>query len=130
MSVKCSAITHAGQRCNASAKSGQWCYSHDPAQAEQRKRNASKGGKRAGRGRPSVSPELEEIKGQLRTLLAGVLSGRYETGMVSVANQVQNTRLRLIEVERKLEENAELEARIEAIEQQIEAGATKIRRYS
>jgi hypothetical protein len=40
-----------------------------------------------------------------------------ETGPAAVANQLINTRLRAIEVERKLKETQELEERIERLEQ-------------
>jgi ABC-type hemin transport system substrate-binding protein len=48
-----------------------------------------------------------------------------ETGRAAVANQLVNTRLRAVEVERKIRESDELEQRIEelseAFEQQQEA---------
>ena len=45
-----------------------------------------------------------------------MLAGALETGRADVANQLINTRLRAIEVERKIKEADELEARIEALE--------------
>ena len=49
-------------------------------------------------------------------LTKDVLSGEIETGRAAVANQLINTRLRAIEVERKVREAEELEERLESIE--------------
>jgi hypothetical protein len=92
------------------------CYGHRADLADERRRNASKGGKRGGRGRGSS--ELAAIKAQLEDLVTGVLAGEMETGRAAVANQLINTRLRSIELERKVREEGELETRIEALERQ------------
>jgi hypothetical protein len=52
-----------------------------------------------------------------------VLAGDLETGRAAVANQLINTRLRAVELERKIRETEELEARIEALEQLQEGGS-------
>jgi hypothetical protein len=108
------------------------CWWHDPANAEERKRAAARGGKRAGRGRPLA--ELAQIKELLKDLTERVLGQEgtkpIETGKAAVANQLINTRLRAIEQERKLKETEELEERIEALEraqEQEEKGARKWR---
>jgi hypothetical protein len=49
-------------------------------------------------------------------LTKDVLSGEIETRRAAVANQLINTRLRAIEVERRVKEAEELEERLEAIE--------------
>src|SRR5919112_932385 len=92
----------------------EWCWNHHPDYEQARRRRASKGGKRGGRGRPQR--ETEGIKALLEDLTERVLSGELETGRASVANQLVNTRLRAIEQERKIKETEELEARIEALE--------------
>jgi hypothetical protein len=51
-----------------------------------------------------------------------VLAGEIETARAAVANQLINTRLRTIELERKIKETDELEARIGALEQTQEGG--------
>ncbi len=101
------------------------CYGHRPDLAEERKRNASKGGKRGGRGRGSG--EITEIKDLLKDLTARVLAEKDDkdveplpTGSAAVANQLINTRLRTLEQERKNRETEDLEARIEALEQASE----------
>jgi hypothetical protein len=42
-----------------------------------------------------------------------------ETGRAAVANQLLNTRLRAVEIERKVKEADELEARLEALEENM-----------
>ncbi len=95
-----------------------YCFAHDPARAGERRRNAS----RAGRGKPSR--ELVGIKALLSELTERVLGGEgvepLETGRAAVANQLIGTRLRAIELERKIRETEELEARIVELEQSAE----------
>jgi hypothetical protein len=123
---RCAGITAAGSRCRVEAMpDAEWCYSHHPDYAEERRRRASKGGKRGGRGRPQR--ETEAIKAQLENLTERVLSGDLETGRAAVANQLVNTRLKAIEQERKNKETEELEARIEVLEQAQERGAGRWR---
>jgi hypothetical protein len=116
----CPAIKANGERCKGDAIPGaDWCYSHDPDRAEERRRNASRGGKSGGGGRSSG--ELAEIKALLSELTNRVLGGEgveaLETGRAAVANQLVNTRLRAVELERRIRESDELEARIEELEQ-------------
>jgi hypothetical protein len=118
--ARCSAIKGDGERCKGVAMRGcGWCPAHHPDHQERRRRDASKGGKRGGRGRPQT--ELQEVKTLLATLTARVLKEEgaepLETGPAAVANQLINTRLRAIELGRKLNEAEELEARLEALEE-------------
>ncbi len=115
--TRCAYIKPGGERCGSIAMMGyDHCYGHRADLADERRRNASKGGKRGGRGRGSS--ELAAIKAQLEDLVTGVLAGEMETGRAAVANQLINTRLRSIELERKVREEGELETRIEALERQ------------
>ena len=112
---RCAGITAAGGRCKAEAMPGEeWCWNHHPDYEQARRRRASKGGKRGGRGRPQR--ETEDIKVLLEDLTDRVLSGDLDTGRAAVANQLVNTRLRAIEQERKIKETEELEERMEALE--------------
>jgi hypothetical protein len=107
----CRATKANGEPCRAPATGPHgYCWAHDPANAEQRSRMASK----AAKSKPSR--ELIRLKAQLVDLTKDVLSGDLETGRAAVANQLINTRLRAIEVERKVREAEELEERLEAIE--------------
>ena len=117
MNGRCSGITREGARCTRSAEGPNGlCWLHDPGRSEDRSRAAS----RAGRSKPSR--ELSGLKTQLQDLTEQVLAGDLETGRAAVANQLINTRLRAIELERKLRETEELEARIEALEQPQQGG--------
>jgi hypothetical protein len=56
----CAAIKPDGARCKARAMKGsQWCFNHHPDYSQERQRNASKGGRRGGRGRPG--PQLHTL---------------------------------------------------------------------
>ena len=102
MSV-CAAIKPDGARCKARAMKGsQWCFNHHPDYSQKRHRNASKGGKRGGRGRPSF--ELSRLQERFEELAEQVLSGEVERGVGAVAAQLLNgaracvaTRLKAIE---------------------------------
>jgi hypothetical protein len=113
--MRCAAITRAGKRCLLVATHGSYCYSHSPQTAEKRKRSASKGGKAGGNGRGGQS-EIADLKAQLEDLAADVLSGEVGRSEAAVVNQILNTRARLIELERKIREQEELEDRLEALE--------------
>jgi len=117
---QCAYIKPGGERCKATAMNGyDTCYGHRPDLAEERRGNASKGGKRGGRGRGSR--EIADIKTLLSDLTDRVLGKEdtesLATGAAAVANQLINTRLRAIEVQRKAKETEELEARLDALEQ-------------
>jgi DNA gyrase/topoisomerase IV subunit A len=90
------------------------CYQHDPDRAEERRFNAS----RAARARHD--PEIREIKKLLKDLYSGVLEGRVDRAAAAVANQIANTRLRALEVERRMREQDELEERLDELEDVLE----------
>lgn len=112
MKGQCTAITHQGGRCQKLATgSDGLCWTHDPANADSRRRNAS----RAGRAKPNR--EVGALKDELATLAEGVRNGSVERADAAVINQILNTRTRLVELERKIAEQDEIMARIEALEQ-------------
>jgi len=85
----CAGIKADGGRCGAQAmRNSQWCINHDPDKAEARRRRASKGGKRGGRGRPSV--ELARLQARFEDLAEKVLSGEVERGVGAVVGQLLN----------------------------------------
>jgi hypothetical protein len=109
--TQCAGIKRDGGRCTVVvAPSETYCYHHAPGRAEERKRNASRGGKSKG------NSEIADLKVQLRKLASDVLSGEVGRSEAAVVNQILNTRARLIELERKIREQEELEARLEALE--------------
>jgi|SRR5215207_200975 len=124
----CPGIKRDGSRCTVTVEPPQThCWWHDPENAEERKRAASKGGKRGGRGRPQV--ELADIKRRLLELAEGVLSDdpekRVDKGVAAVASQVLNVYLRAVSVELKAREQLELVERLEALEEALERNQAK-----
>lgn len=118
--ARCQAIKPNGERCKGDAMPGaEWCYSHDPGRAEERRRNASKGGRSGGRGRGGG--EIAEIKDLLSGLTRQVLAGEQQTGRAAVAAQLINTRLRAIELERKTRKQEEIIERLEELERASES---------
>ena len=112
----CRATKASGDPCKVPATGPNgYCWAHDPANAEQRSRMAS----RAARSKPNR--ELPSVKALLEDLTEQVLSGELPTGQASVANQLINTRLRAIEQERRIKETDELEARIVSLERAADA---------
>ena len=113
--ARCAGIKRDGGQCTTIVKPPQThCYQHDPDRADERRRNAS----RAAKSRPNR--ELADLKALLEDLTNRVLGGEgvehLETGRAAVANQLINTRLRAVELERKVKETDELEERLEALE--------------
>jgi len=109
--ARCVGIKRDGGRCALVVGAGKdHCYAHDPGRADERRRNASRGGRTKGGG------ELAALKSQLRDLAAGVLEGDVDRAAAAVVNQILNTTIRAIEQERKNYETRELAERLEAIE--------------
>jgi hypothetical protein len=118
LAVRCAGTKRDNSPCTATVEPPQrFCWWHEPANADKRRRAASK----AGKSKPSR--ELSGLKTQLQDLTEQVLAGELETGRAAVANQLLNTRLRAIEAERKIKETDDLEARIAALEQPQEGGS-------
>jgi hypothetical protein len=115
----CSGIRADGGRCRAQAISdSQWCFSHHPDYEEQRRQRASRGGKRGGRGRPSV--ELARLQGRFEELAEKVLSGEVERGVGAVVGQLLNGAKACVQDGLAAREQAELVARLEALEEGLE----------
>jgi hypothetical protein len=98
--------------------SHEYCYAHDPVYAEDRKSAASKAAKSPARSRSNT--EIREIKVRLKDLYTAVLEGRAERAAAAVANQIANTQLRAIELERRVREQDELEGRLDELEGLLE----------
>jgi hypothetical protein len=86
---RCPGYRRDGLRCTVTVEPPQtYCWWHDPANAEARRRAASKGGKRAGPGRPQS--ELISLKGQLQDMADKVLKGEVNRSSAAVAGQLLN----------------------------------------
>ncbi len=120
--ARCSGITRAGTACKGIPIDGSgYCYVHHPDHAEERRRHGSKGGKRGGRGRPSS--ELARLQGRFEELAEGVLSGAVERGVGAVAGQLLNGARACVRDGLAAREQEELVARLEALEEALEANA-------
>ena len=64
---RCRATKANGEPCKGTANgSDGYCWAHSPNNASERRRLASRAGKRGGRGRPSV--EVRQIKAKLKEI--------------------------------------------------------------
>ncbi len=114
----CAFIKPGGDRCGATAMKGySTCYGHRPDLQEERKRNASKGGRSGGRGRGGG--EIAELKSQVRAVIGGVLSGGLTTKAGAVALQGYNTLLKAAKVELDIKEQTEIISRMEQLEERL-----------
>ncbi len=115
--MRCSGITRGGSRCRLDATRGSYCYQHSPETVEERRRNASRGGKAGGNGRPG-SGEVTEAKGFVRGLVNKLIKGEVERDTATAAFMGLNVLARYIELERKIREQDEVLERLEALEEQ------------
>jgi len=111
---RCQAFKGDGTPCERIIGASQtYCYSHDPAAAEARRKTASRAGKVK-----TTSAEIREAKQQLRTLADDVIEGRVDKGRASVAAQVLGVLQKWVEQERKIKETDELAKRVQELEEQ------------
>jgi hypothetical protein len=109
----CSATTKAGKPCQRPAVGdGEYCLGHDPTKAEERRRMASRGG------RGKVNKEGRAVRELMDRLTKEVLAGDLKPATLYAAVAAQNTKLRAIEVERKLEE-ADVRAEWEEVKREL-----------
>jgi hypothetical protein len=126
--ASCTGITRNGERCRGIAIDGSaYCHAHDPGRAQQRRRAASKGGKRGGRGRPSV--ELARLQARFEELAEKVLSGSIERGVGAVAGQLLNNARACVRDGLAAREQEELIERLESLEEALERKNEGGRRY-
>ncbi len=122
--ARCAARKANGERCKVVAiPDAEWCWSHHPDYEEQRRRRASKGGKRGGRGRPSV--ELVRLQTRFEDLAEKVLSGEVDRGVGAVVGQLLNGARACVRDGLAAREQEELVARLEALEAALEHNKEK-----
>jgi hypothetical protein len=125
--VKCGATKRDGSPCSLPAQgSNGLCWAHDPANADVRRKGASRGGK------SKPGSELAQLKRKLITLGDDVLSGKVDKGKASVAAVCYGTAIkateaevkvreleesRIVETQLRVQEQTELIGRLEAIEE-------------
>jgi hypothetical protein len=124
----CSGIKADGGRCKAQAIRGSaYCVGHDPEQAEARRRRASKGARRSGRGRPVA--ELGALRDENLEIRRRLLDGELLPGVAAVAVQSINTDIRAVGAALRAKEQEELTERLEALEAALERQKEARRRY-
>ena len=112
MMTTCAGIKRDGGRCTATVEPPQqYCFWHDPANADKRRRAASKGGK------GKASSETRDIRRLADDLTERALRGDLEPPVVHAVVALQNIKLRAIEQERKVKELEDVLVRIEALEE-------------
>lgn len=112
---RCSAIKRDGGRCQGVAiDASGLCYSHDPNRADARKRAASKGGQRGGRGRPQT--QLTSLISENADIRERVLRGEIMPNVGAVAIQSINAALRAVKVGLEVQDQQDLEERIAELE--------------
>ena len=115
--MRCSTLTKGGDLCRREAMDGSdYCYSHDEAYAEQRRKDATLGGKTGGRGRPGViSTELARFQRIFERLAESIESGEIDRGDAAVMIQAYNGARGCIVGALKAQEQEELAAELEGI---------------
>ena len=115
MMAVCAGIKRDRTRCTATVEPPQeYCWWHDPANADKRRRAASKGG------RGGASREIRDLKKRISKVVDAVLEGSLDRGRAAVAIQGFNALRGVLELERKVKEQEEILERIEALEQTAE----------
>jgi phage-related tail protein len=115
LAVRCAGTKRDNSPCTATVERPQrFCWWHNPANADKRRRAASK----AGKAKPNR--ELASIKTRLSDLADDVLAGEVDKGVAAVASQVLNVYLRAVSVELKAREQLELIERLESLEEGLE----------
>ena len=116
MSRQCGFLKPNGDRCKGTVREGDtYCWAHDAKYEEARKKGQARGGK------SKPNRELNDVKDRIRAMIDDVQSGAMDRADAAVCGQLYNTLIRAISVELKLKEVEEVIARMEALEQEIEA---------
>jgi|SRR5215207_5124445 hypothetical protein len=114
----CSGIKSDGGRCKAQAmRNSEWCINHHPDYEQARRRRASKGGRRGGRGRPIA--ELASLRDENADIRRRLLEEELLPNVAAVAVQSINTDIRAVGAILKAREQEELRERLEALEEAL-----------
>ena len=125
---RCASIRADGGRCKAEAMpEAEWCWNHHPDYEQARRRRASKGGKRRGRGRPIA--ELGSLRDENAQIRRRLLEGELLPNVAAVAVQSINTDIRAVGASLQAREQEELVGRMEGIEELLRQRKDRNRTY-
>lgn len=111
MAAQCTATKRTGERCTLPANGPHGlCWAHDPANAEKRRRGASRGG------RGKANREVADLKKRISEVVDAVLEGSQDRARAAVAIQGFNALRGVMDLELKIREQGEILERIEALE--------------
>jgi hypothetical protein len=99
-------------------RKSEWCIGHDPDKADARRRRASKGGRRGGRGRPTT--ELARLRDRFEELADKVLAGDVERADAAVAGQLLSGARACVRDGLAAREQEEIVERLESLESTLE----------
>jgi hypothetical protein len=104
---QCSFIKASGERCRGAA-TGQHglCWAHDPANAQRRRRTASRGG------RGKANREVATLKDEIKVLITDVKAGDLDRNDAAVMIQGYRALKDYISLERQVRETDDLAAEI------------------
>src|SRR5215212_10806084 len=104
---QCRATTAKGERCEDAAHGSQdVCWSHDPKNAEQRSRQASRAAT------AKADKEVREVKREIRELIRRVREEDFDASKANSVNRLYQTLLQYIIVERGIYREDDLAQRI------------------
>ena len=104
---QCSANKPNGERCKRTADGAEgYCWSHDPKNAQERRRNASRAAT------AKADKEVREVKRELRDLIKAVREEGFDPTAANAINRLYNTLLAYILAERGIYREEDLAVRI------------------
>ena len=115
LNEQCSTIKPNGEHCRGTATGPHgYCWAHDPENAEQRRRQASRAARAKG------NQEVVILKGEIKAIIAEVKSGDLDRNDAAVMIQGYRVLKDFIELERRVKETDELEQRVEQFEAKMQ----------
>jgi hypothetical protein len=104
---QCRATKRNGERCeNVAHAPNTLCWSHDPKNAEQRSRQASRAAT------AKADKEIREVKKEIRDLIAQVRDDGFDVSAANTINRLYQTLLQYILAERGIYREEDLAVRI------------------
>ncbi len=104
---QCSATKANGERCTLPANGPEGlCWSHDPKNAEKRRKQASKAAT------AKADKEVREVKREIRDLIKAVREDDFDVSAANTINRLYQTLLQYIIVERGIYRENDLAQRI------------------